>query len=75
MKVLKTTVEEYEAFARRVIANLPDSLSARRSELLILIKALPLASQGRSIAREMLHALNIHDRAQAEFTFTKGGIA
>jgi hypothetical protein len=73
MKYPKPTQDQIEDFARRAIIGLPDSLAARKSDLLVLGNILPDWSHGRAASRMILSALQQADRAQAEFFFTKGG--
>ena len=61
---------QIEAFARRAIAGLPDSLSARHADLTVLTQILPLGCTGRSVAREMLVHLESQSQIQAEFAFS-----
>lgn len=69
----KTTEQQIDAFSRRAISNLSDSLSEQRNDLAVLIHILPRNSEGRRIAKEMLAAILLRDRAQQEFIFGNGG--
>lgn len=64
---------QISSLARRIISSLPDSLSAQKSELLVLIEILPRNSDARKTAMEMLGALQLAEHAQKEFSFGSGG--
>lgn len=66
------TPEELANYARHAIATLPDSINAQRSALTVLIKLLPPETEGRRVAKQMLAALLLRDRAQLEFTLLQG---
>ncbi len=70
MKTLKPNPEQVEAFARRVIAQLPDKLSDQKSDLLVLIKLLPRKTRSLRAALAVWHALDQAEQAQKEFSFT-----
>jgi hypothetical protein len=69
----KPTDAQMDDFSRRVLANLPDSLLAQKSDLSVLVKILPRNSAGRLTALEMLGALMLAEQAQKEFCFSTGG--
>ncbi len=69
MKIFNPTAQQVTAFARRVIASLPDSLTEQKSELMVLAKLLPHHTDARKVVLEMLAALNHREQAQAEFCF------
>lgn len=75
MNFPRPTPEQINAFAKRSISGLPDSLAAQRDDLIVLVKILPHATPGRRAAKEMLAALLLRDQAQQEFCFTNGGQA
>lgn len=63
-----TNSPDIEAFARRSIAALPDSMTARINDLQVLIQLLPAGTEGRRVARELLLHLKMQARVQLEFT-------
>ncbi len=69
MKFPTPTPEQIEAFAQRAISALPDSLAAQKADLVVLIDLLPRATHGHQTALAMFHALEMAERAQAEFCF------
>lgn len=71
MKTIHPTAAQYQAFAKRVLSTLPDSLSAQISELIVLVKVLPHDSESKITALRMLRALQSAEAAQKEFCFTE----
>lgn len=69
----KPTTEELDALVQRVMASLPDSLRARKAELVTLLWLLPRDYRGRDDIGKTLHSPRIHEQAQARFQFSQGG--
>ena len=69
MKSSKPTPQQIEAFARRALLNLPDSLEMQKSDLAVLVSILP-HSDARAAAFKMLVGLQMSQAAQKEFCFS-----
>jgi hypothetical protein len=69
LKIPRPAAAQVEAFAQRVITGLPDSLSAQKSDLVVLIEILPRNTGARKTALAMWSALTLAEKAQAEFCF------
>jgi hypothetical protein len=69
MKTPKPTIPQVEAFERRALANLPDSLEQRTADLEVLVSILPRATFGYVAAVAMLDGLRASQQAQKEFVF------